>query len=47
MIVYTGSIEDAHELIQFFRREVGKLKTLRKLHRMEAIELLDLASYPK
>jgi hypothetical protein len=31
MIVYTGPVEDAHELIQFFRREVGKLKALRKL----------------
>ena len=31
MIVYTGSIDDAHDLIQFFRREVGKLKALRKI----------------
>ena len=31
MIVYTGSVEDSNELIQFFRREVGKLKALRKL----------------
>ena len=31
MIVYPGSIEDAHELIQFFRREVDKLRSLRKL----------------
>jgi hypothetical protein len=31
MIIYTGPVEDAHELIQFFRREVGKLKALRKL----------------
>jgi hypothetical protein len=31
MIVYTGSVEDSSELIQFFRREVGKLKALRKL----------------
>jgi hypothetical protein len=31
MIVYGGSIEDAREMIQFFRREVGKLKALRKL----------------
>ena len=31
MIVYTGPIEDSHELIQFFRREVGKLKALRKI----------------
>src|SRR3954471_8007505 len=31
MIVYPGSIEDAHELIQFFRKEVDKLRALRKL----------------
>ena len=31
MIVYGGSVEDSRELIQFFRREVGKLKALRKL----------------
>ena len=31
MIVYSGSIDDSSELIQFFRREVGRLKTLRKL----------------
>ena len=31
MIVYTGSIDDAHELIQFFRREGPRLKTLRKI----------------
>jgi hypothetical protein len=31
MIVYGASVEDAHELIQFFRREVGKLKALRKI----------------
>jgi transposase len=31
MIVYAGSVEDARELIQFFRREVGKLKALRKI----------------
>ena len=31
MIVYTGSVEDSSEMIQFFRREVGKLKALRKL----------------
>lgn len=31
MIVYTGSVEESSELIQFFRREVGKLKALRKL----------------
>src|SRR5438128_6625421 len=31
MIVYGGSIEDPREVIQFFRREVGKLRALRKL----------------
>jgi hypothetical protein len=31
MIVYSGPVADAHEVIQFFRREVGKLKALRKL----------------
>src|SRR5438132_11401609 len=31
MIVYPGSVDDAHELIQFFRREVDKLRALRKL----------------
>jgi hypothetical protein len=31
MIVYGGSIEDCSELIQFFRREVGSMKALRKL----------------
>ena len=31
MVVYTGSVEDAHELIQFFRREAAKLRILRKL----------------
>jgi hypothetical protein len=31
MIVYAGPVEDTHELIQFFRREVGKLRSLRKL----------------
>ena len=31
MIVYTGSIDDAHELIQFFRREGPRLKVLRKV----------------
>src|SRR5207249_7408401 len=31
MIVYPGSVEDAHELIQFFRKEVDKLRALRKL----------------
>jgi hypothetical protein len=31
MIVYHGSLEDSRELIQFFRREVDKLKALRKI----------------
>ena len=31
MIVYSGSIENAHDIIQFFRREVGKLKALRRI----------------
>src|ERR1700675_2621037 len=31
MIVYSGSLEDSAELIQFFPREVDKLKALRKL----------------
>jgi hypothetical protein len=31
MIVYSGPVADANEVIQFFRREVGKLKALRKL----------------
>lgn len=31
MIVYTGSIEDSHELIQFFRREAAKLREMRRL----------------
>ena len=31
MIVYTGSLEDSRELIQFVRRETDKLRSLRKL----------------
>jgi hypothetical protein len=31
MIVYPGSVADAHELIQFFRREVGRMKALRRI----------------
>jgi hypothetical protein len=31
MIVYTGSVGNSQELIQFFRREVDKMKALRKL----------------
>lgn len=31
MIVYPGSIEDTHSLIQFFRREAPNLRILRRL----------------
>ena len=31
MVVYTGSLEDSHELIQFFRREAAKLREMRRL----------------
>ena len=31
MIVYTGSLEDPDELIQFLRREAANLRSLRKL----------------
>jgi hypothetical protein len=31
MIRYDGSVENASELIQFFRREVGNLKALRRV----------------
>jgi hypothetical protein len=31
MIVYTGSLEDSHELIQFYRREAAKLREMRRL----------------
>jgi hypothetical protein len=31
MIVYTGSLEDTHEFVQFLRRETAKLRALRKL----------------
>src|SRR5262249_5944615 len=31
MIVYSGSIDDSSELIQFFRREVGQMKALRRI----------------
>jgi hypothetical protein len=31
MVVYTGSLEDSHELTQFLRREAAKLRSLRKL----------------
>ena len=31
LTAYAGSVEDSHELIQFFRREAAKLRILRKL----------------
>jgi hypothetical protein len=31
MVIYTGSIEDAHELIQFFRATAAKLRNMRKI----------------
>jgi hypothetical protein len=31
MIVYTGSLQDTRELVQFVRRESGRLRALRKL----------------
>src|SRR4030081_3714223 len=31
MVVYTGSLEDCHELIQFYRREAAKLREMRRL----------------
>ena len=31
MLLYTGSVDDSREVIQFFRREVDKLRALRKL----------------
>ena len=31
MVVYTGSLDDSHALIQFFRREAANLRILRKL----------------
>jgi len=31
MIIYTGPVDDAHEVIQFFRREVDKLRALKKV----------------
>ena len=31
MIVYTGSLEDSGELIQFFRREAANLRIVRRL----------------
>ena len=31
MFVYSGSLDDAHELIQFFRANAAKLRNLRRL----------------
>ena len=31
MVVYSGSLEDAHELIQFFRVNAAKLRNLRRI----------------
>ncbi len=31
MVVYTGSLEDRHEFVQFLRNETAKLRALRKL----------------
>lgn len=31
MVVYSGSIEDAHELIQFFRATAAKMRNLRRI----------------
>src|SRR5690348_11252255 len=31
MIEYAGSVDDSREVIQFFRREVGKLRALRRI----------------
>jgi hypothetical protein len=31
MIIYPGAVEDSHELIQFFRREVEKMRSLRRI----------------
>jgi len=31
MVVYTGSLEDSRELIQFFRREAANLRILRRV----------------
>ncbi len=31
MIVYTGSIDDAHAVVQFFRHELDKLRALKKV----------------
>jgi hypothetical protein len=31
MVVYSGPVEDSHQLIQFFRVEARKLRILRKL----------------
>jgi hypothetical protein len=31
MVTYSGSLEDAHELIQFFRATAAKLRNLRRI----------------
>lgn len=31
MVVYSGSLDDAHELIQFFRATAAKLRNLRRI----------------
>lgn len=31
MIIYTGPVDDAHSVIQFLRREVDKLRALKKV----------------
>ena len=31
MVTYSGSIEDAHELIQFFRANAAKIRNLRRI----------------
>jgi hypothetical protein len=31
MIIYTGPVDDAHAVIQFLRREVDKLRALKKI----------------
>src|SRR5258708_15506451 len=31
MVAYAGSVDDAHELIQFLRRELNRLRSLRRL----------------
>jgi hypothetical protein len=31
MVVYSGNLEDAHELIQFFRAQAAKMRNLRRI----------------